>query len=829
MAAPSLKVDIPVPAGNDSRAFTSALKVCLAAAAFGVSLQYSAAPGQSNVTLKSTKDNKSLIEPNSIVRYFANIGSKPWGKTGEDALKDNALIEHEESVLTTSVSTNTNEVLALAESVIGKTIWGSEPPSPAEVIIFSTLYSVASSAKSDTHPAVSAWFAKVAGTAWAKAGTEKVTTLIAKPVKMSRGARKETPAVEEFVERMSIKNIKVGVEMKVPKAGQDILPIPGQKNILITSALPYVNNVPHLGNIIGSVLSADAFSRYCKARNYNALYICGTDEYGTATETKALEEGCTPRELCDKYNALHQGIYEWFDIGFDYFGRTTTDQQTKIAQDIFLKLKDHGFLVEESRSQLYCENHERFLADRFVEGTCPKCSYHDARGDQCDGCGQLLDPLELINPRCKHDGNVPVKRDSKHIFLQLDQLQPEVEEWSKKSAEEGQWSRNGRIITESWLKEGLKQRCITRDLTWGTPVPLEGYDKKVLYVWFDACIGYVSITANYTKDWEKWWKSKDDVKLYQFMGKDNVPFHTVVFPASQMGTRGGNWTMLHHLSTTEYLQYEGGKFSKSRGVGVFGNDAQNTGVPPSVWRYYLLSSRPETGDTQFVWKDFVTKNNSELLANFGNFVNRLIKFVNAKYSGVIPDYTIEINDPLFTPYKDAINALLASFNDEMENVHIRTALEKVMLISGEGNRFLQDNKLDNNLFNGHPQKAAAVVGYGLNLIYLLSALAYPFMPATTLSICEQLNAPLRSIPNTWAPEDLLPGHVIGKAAYLFSRIDEKQEEAWKNRYGGKQEVAADDKKKEKKKGKKAAQQQKTKEEKAQADDGEKAAGKEVEV
>jgi len=233
-------------------------------------------------------------------------------------------------------------------------------------------------------------------------------------------------------------------------------------------------------------------------------------------------------------------------------------------------------------TQLYCENHERFLADRFVEGTCPKCSYPDARGDQCDGCGQLLDPLELINPRCKYDGNSPVKRDSRHIFLQLDKLQPEVEEWSKKSAEQGQWSRNGRIITESWFKEGLKKRCITRDLTWGTPVPLEGYDKKVLYVWFDACIGYVSITANYTKDWEKWWKGKDDVKLYQFMGKDNVPFHTVVFPASQIGTRDRNWTMLHHLSTTEYLQYEGGKFSKSRGIGVFGNNAQDTGVPPSV-------------------------------------------------------------------------------------------------------------------------------------------------------------------------------------------------------------------------------------------------------
>lgn len=226
-----------------------------------------------------------------------------------------------------------------------------------------------------------------------------------------------------------------------------------------------------------------------------------------------------------------------------------------------------------------------------------------------------------------------------------------------------------------------------------------------------------------------------------------------------------------------------------------------------VWRYYLLSSRPETGDTQFVWKDFVTKNNSELLANFGNFVNRLIKFVNAKYAAVIPDYTAAVNDLSFAPYKEAINALLVSFNEEMESVHIRAALEKVMLISGEGNRFLQDNKLDNNLFNNHPEKAAAVVGYGLNLIYLLSAISYPFMPAVAHSICEQLNAPLRSIPDTWIPEDLLPGHVIGKAAYLFSVIDKKQEEGWRNRYGGRQEVAAVDDKKKGRKEMKAPQQQ----------------------
>jgi len=460
-------------------------------------------------------------------------------------------------------------------------------------------------------------------------------------------------------------------------------------------------------------------------------------------------------------------------------------------------------------TQPYCEKHEGFLADRFVEGTCPKCSYEDARGDQCDKCGQLLDPLELINPRCKLDGNTPIERQTKHIFLALDKLQPEIEEWTKKSSEMGRWSRNGRIITESWLKEGLRKRCITRDLKWGVPVPLEGFEKKVIYVWFDACIGYVSITANYTKDWEKWWKpggTDVDVKLWQFMGKDNVPFHTVIFPGCKIGTRDGNWTMLHHINTTEYLQYEGGKFSKSRGVGVFGNNAKDTGIPPDVWRYYLLSSRPETSDTQFVWKDFITKNNSELLANLGNFVNRLIKFVNAKYSGVVPDYLEAIKNEQFAPYKSSINSILTVYIEDLEDSRIRSALEKVMHLAAEGNRFLQDNKLDNNLYNNFPQKAAAVVGFGLNLIYLLSAVVYPYMPATSLSIVRQLNASFRSIPDTWSPEDLLPGHCIGKAAYLFSMIDPKMEDVWRNKYGGKQEQATQEDKKQEKKGKKAAKQ-----------------------
>lgn len=579
-------------------------------------------------------------------------------------------------------------------------------------------------------------------------------------------------------------NINVKQDFLVRDLGKEILPKDNEKNIIITSALPYVNNVPHLGNIVGSVLSADIFARYCKARNYNTLFIGGTDEYGTATETKALEENITPRELCDKYYKIHKEVYDWFQIGFDYFGRTTTDLQTEIAQDIFMKLNDNGYLEEQSMKQLYCPVHKSYLADRFVEGECPKCHYEDARGDQCDKCGGLLDPFELINPRCKLDGTSPEPRFTDHVFLSLDKLEKQVADWEKIASDKGQWSKNSKTITNSWLKDGLKPRCITRDLIWGTPVPLEKYKDKVLYVWFDATIGYVSITANYTKNWEKWWKNPKNVNLYQFMGKDNVPFHTVVFPASQIGT-GDDWTMLHHLNTTEYLQYEGGKFSKSRGVGVFGNNAQESGLSPSVWRYYLASVRPESSDSHFSWDDFAARNNSELLANLGNFVNRLIKFTDAKYNGVVPEYDPRNIDNYDSVVKD-INEILANYMKELELGHERRGLEIAMSLSSRGNLFLQENKLDNKLFSETPAKSDAVIGVGLNIIYTVASIMWPYIPETSEKIYKMLNAPKLMIDDKFHLS-ILGGHNINKAEYLFSRIEDKQIQEWRAKYGGKQE------------------------------------------
>ena len=404
----------------------------------------------------------------------------------------------------------------------------------------------------------------------------------------------------------------------------------------------------------------------------------------------------------------------------------------------------------------------------------------------------------------------PVARDTKHIHLLLDKLQPRIEEWVNKASEKGAWSANGRIITDSWLKQGLRDRGITRDLKWGVPVPLdvfsdekdwEVYKDKVFYVWFDACIGYVSITANYTDEWEKWWRDPENVQLYQFLGKDNVPFHAVIFPGCQLAT-GDQWTMLHHLSTTEYLNYENGKFSKSRGVGVFGNNAKDTGVPADVWRYYLLKNRPETGDTQFEWKYFIEQNNSELLAKLGNFVNRVVKLVNSKlYNSTIPDYTKMHSDPMFSKAKEEINMYLRNYLEDLEAVNLRAGLQKAMLMAQAGNNFLQSNGFDNKLVSNEPEKAAAVTGIAINLILLCASVFAPYLPATSRSILEQLQAPFLYIPEHWTADNIKPGHQIGKAKYLFTQIDESKEEEWRAMFGGTQ---AERLKKEEEVAKKAA-------------------------
>jgi methionyl-tRNA synthetase len=533
--------------------------------------------------------------------------------------------------------------------------------------------------------------------------------------------------------------------------------------ILITSAIPYVNNIPHMGNIIGCCLSADVFARYNRSQGNETLFIFGTDEHGTATEIKALEEGLTPRQLTDKYYAIHKEIYEWFNISSDVFGRTSAENHVQIVQDIFKDLHANGFIFEQEVEQFYCEKDKRFLADRFIEGECPHCHFSNARGDQCDQCGKLLDPTELINPKCKIDGATPVRKSSKHLFLDLPKLQPKVEEWMK-SNDLSQWTKNALTTTQGWLTRGLEPRAITRDLSWGVPVPLKGFEGKVFYVWFDAPIGYVSITGQGGFDWRSWWQA-DDVKLYQFMAKDNIPFHTIMFPASQLGT-GQKWTMLHHIDATEYLQHEDGKFSKSRKTGLFGDDAMRTGIPADVFRYYLLINRPESSDTVFSWADLQEKLNKELLANLGNLVNRTLMFVKNFQEGKVHETVL---DEVAANFWEYVGEEEVQITDELEQCHEKEALRRIMSLSQRGNQYFQEQQPWKTRTEDAESCRRAMFVL-TNLIKDLAILIEPFIPATSAAIFHQLNLQ----PQTWKDLGQMRTFAITEPAPLFSKLEDKQ-------------------------------------------------------
>eukprot|EP00164_Ancoracysta_twista_P001688 GFYU01002212.1.p1 GENE.GFYU01002212.1~~GFYU01002212.1.p1 ORF type:complete len:753 (-),score=306.90 GFYU01002212.1:155-2413(-) len=563
-----------------------------------------------------------------------------------------------------------------------------------------------------------------------------------------------------------------------------VLPQPGKRNVLITSALPYVNNVPHLGNIIGCVLSADVYARFCRLRGDNCIYVCGTDEYGTATETKALAEGVTPKEICDKYHKIHKEIYEWFECSFDHFGRTSTEKQTQIAQDIFWKNYNNGYTLEDVLEQLYCTACARYLADRFVEGTCPHCAYEDARGDQCDNCGKLLNPTELLKPRCKQCNQTPEIRKTEHMFLDLPKMNDRLHEFVNTSSVKGSWSSNSTQVTQGWIRDGLKPRCITRDLKWGTPVPLEKYSDKVFYVWFDAPIGYISITMNYTDQWEQWWKNPENVELYQFMGKDNIPFHTVIFPCSLLGT-GDPYTMLHHISTTEYLNYEDGKFSKSRGTGVFGDDVKATGIPAEIWRYYLLANRPEISDSEFKWDDFMAKNNGELLNNLGNFCFRCISFCFDRLGQEVP---------MCTKLNDGDREFMKNCQDELDKyvtsltaVHLKDGLKLAMATSALGNQYFQHNTPWKVLADD-PERASTVISVCIHLVRVLATLMQPYMPSFSRKVYNNLSIPEDTVGIYTFNEDSLnlQGHkLVNKPEHLIRKIDPKEINELRKRFGSK--------------------------------------------
>lgn len=554
-----------------------------------------------------------------------------------------------------------------------------------------------------------------------------------------------------------------------------------KKKRLITSALPYVNNIPHLGNLI-QLLSADVFARYCRKRGYETLYVCGTDEYGTATETKALAEGVSPKELCDRFHAIHTEIYKWFNIDFDHFGRTSRPMQTQIVQDIFKKVYDNGYITQKATKQLFCPDCNRFLADRYVLGKCPHCGYEDARGDQCEACGKLLDPTELLEPRCGSCSNRPIIKETNHLYINLPAILPKLEEWMNTASKKGLWANNAIAMTKSWIRDGLKERCITRDLKWGIPVPLKGYEDKVFYVWFDAPIGYISISAEYTPDWKSWWQNPSEVELFQFIGKDNIPFHTVLFPSSLLATNQP-WTMLHHISSTEYLNYENGKFSKSKGSGVFGNDAKDTGIDADIWRFYIFYNRPEKTDVQFTWKDFQEKVNGELIGNFGNLVNRTLTFINKFYDGQVPSG--EIDKELRAKIDDGIKRVDYLF----DHANLRDALHSILEISDLGNKAFQAGE-PWKMRTENPKAAASLLRTLVYLIRDLAILIEPFIPATAKKIAD------------FCGNSSLEWDNIGKENFdkvnlpsiLFKQLEDEQIATLRERYSGKQGEASDSKK-----------------------------------
>ncbi|MHB9293776.1 putative methionyl-tRNA synthetase [Hollandina sp. SP2] len=571
------------------------------------------------------------------------------------------------------------------------------------------------------------------------------------------------------------------------------------KRRLITSALPYVNNVPHLGNLI-QVLSADAFARFCRLRGYETLYVCGTDEYGTATENKAVEEGVSPQELCDRYHAIHAAIYRWFTIAFDKFGRTSTPIQTEIVQDIFKKLDAQGFIVEHTIEQLHCSPCDRFLADRYVRGICPHCGYTDARGDQCEACGKLLDPTELKEPRCASCGSPPSLQSTKHLYIDLPRIKEPLERWIKTASVQGFWAHNAIQMTHAWIRDGLRERAITRDLRWGIPVPKRGYEHKVFYVWFDAPIGYISITGNLgaetTADWhgfvDSWWKNPDEVELYQFIGKDNIPFHTVIFPSSLLGASdptgsGKQWTMLHHMSSTEYLNYESGKFSKSKGVGVFGTDVMETGIAPDVWRFYIFYNRPEKADALFTWKDFQEKVNGELIGNLGNLVNRTLSFVSRYYEGTVPS---EVGNRDFW---ETLRGYEQDITKKLERAELRDAFRLVFELASFANKTFQDGEPWRKR-QTDPPAARTLIRDLCYAVRDIAILIEPYLPTAAERIASFFGL---SFTGT---EDPLSWDLLGQdqglssvvtSQVLFPKLEDELVEALRERYSGSQQDRAE--------------------------------------
>jgi methionyl-tRNA synthetase len=568
---------------------------------------------------------------------------------------------------------------------------------------------------------------------------------------------------------------------------------------LITSAIPYINGIKHLGNLVGSQLPADLYARYLRGRGHEVLFLCATDEHGTPAELAAAKAGKPVAEYCAEMHAVQAEIAAGFRLSFDHFGRSSSPQNRALTQHFAQRLAKAGLIREVSERQMYSSADGRFLPDRYIEGTCPNCGYDSARGDQCDNCTKQLDPVDLIKPRSVISGSTDLElRETKHLYLRQSAMKGDLESWIDGKTD---WPILTTSIAKKWLNDGdgLQDRGITRDLHWGVPAqwdgaPWTGMEGKVFYVWFDAPIEYIAcgqewVDAGKGADWERWWrtdKGADDVTYTQFMGKDNVPFHTLSFPVTILGS-GEPWKLVDYIKSFNYLNYDGGQFSTSRGRGVFMDQALSI-LPSDYWRWWLLSHAPESADSEFTWENFQVSVNKDLADVLGNFVSRVTKFAKSKLGEQVPEGGDYAGFLAQTEQAQTITALSHALNDyqsAMDQIEVRKAAAALRLIWTIGNEYLQSSapwaaiKTDQI-------RAEAIIRLGLNLIRLYAVLSRPFIP----DAAERMMAAMGCADWAW-PEDvrsallaLEPGQGFAVPENLFGKITDEQRAEWQARFAG---------------------------------------------
>ncbi|WP_306754065.1 methionine--tRNA ligase [Paracoccus actinidiae] len=565
---------------------------------------------------------------------------------------------------------------------------------------------------------------------------------------------------------------------------------------LITSALPYINGIKHLGNLVGSQLPADLYARYLRARGHEVMFICATDEHGTPAELAAAKTGEPVADYCARMHGVQTELARGFGLSFDHYGRSSSPRNHALTQHFAGRLAENGFISEVSEKQVYSVDDGRFLPDRYIEGTCPNCGYDKARGDQCENCTKQLDPTDLIDPRSAISGSTNLEvRETKHLYLRQSALKDQISDWIDSKTD---WPILTTSIARKWLDdgEGLQDRGITRDLHWGVPVrrgdqPWPGMEGKVFYVWFDAPIEYIAATAEWADahgkteaDWRRWWRrdeGADDVTYTQFMGKDNVPFHTLSFPATLIGS-GEPWRMVDYIKSFNYLTYDGGQFSTSQGRGVFMDHALEI-LPADYWRWWLLSHAPESGDSEFTWENFQQSVNKDLADVLGNFVSRITKFCRSKFGETVPEGGEY--GPEETRLIDTLTTRIRAYEGFMAAMEVRKSAGELRAIWVLGNEYLQ-SAAPWSTHKTDPQKAAMQVRLGLNLIRFYAVLSAPFIPFAARSMLEAMGTTDEAWPDdvAGALTALAPGHAFSVPEVLFAKISDESRAEWEERFKG---------------------------------------------